>query len=54
MVPMSPVKAQMLAEFDRRAGHYGNALQAASAGGLEQVVKLLLDYGADVNCPGGW
>jgi ankyrin repeat protein len=31
----------------------GNALQAASEGGDEQIVKLLLDQGADVNAQGG-
>ncbi|CAN9172452.1 unnamed protein product, partial [Alternaria alternata] len=35
------------------SGHYGNALQAASQGGYEAVVKLLLDKGADVNAQGG-
>ncbi|KFZ15421.1 hypothetical protein V502_05625 [Pseudogymnoascus sp. VKM F-4520 (FW-2644)] len=35
-------------------GFYGNALQAASAGGHEQVVKLLLDKSADVNAQGGF
>ena len=32
-------------------GAYGNALQVASAGGHEAVVKLLLDAGAGVNAP---
>ncbi|KAI1586661.1 ankyrin repeat domain containing protein [Pyrenophora tritici-repentis] len=36
-----------------QGGDYGNALQAASAGGNEQVVKMLLDKGADVNAQGG-
>jgi ankyrin repeat protein len=30
-------------------GYYGNALQAASAGGHEQVVKLLLEKGANIS-----
>jgi ankyrin repeat protein len=34
-------------------GEYGNALQAASARGHEQVVKTLLDKGAEVNAQGG-
>jgi hypothetical protein len=32
---------------------YGTALQAASAGGHDQVVQRLLGHGADVNAPGG-
>jgi hypothetical protein len=35
-----------------QGGHFGNALQAASARGHEQVVKTLLDKGADVNAQG--
>jgi ankyrin repeat protein len=35
-----------------QGGHYGNALQAASAKGYRQVVKMLLDKGADVNAQG--
>ncbi len=34
-------------------GRYGNALQAASQGGRETVVQLLVECGADVNAPGG-
>ncbi|KAF9061846.1 hypothetical protein BDP27DRAFT_1234481, partial [Rhodocollybia butyracea] len=34
-------------------GRYGNALQAAAAGGHEAVVHLLLEHGADVNACGG-
>ncbi|KFY02998.1 hypothetical protein V490_00340, partial [Pseudogymnoascus sp. VKM F-3557] len=36
-----------------QGGHYGNALKAASVGGHEHTVKLLLDKGADVNALGG-
>jgi ankyrin repeat protein len=32
-----------------QGGYYKNALQAASQGGHEVVVKMLLDKGADVN-----
>ena len=35
------------ADVDAQGGGYGNALQAASAEGHEQVVELLLDEGAD-------
>ncbi|KAJ9654757.1 hypothetical protein H2198_006275, partial [Neophaeococcomyces mojaviensis] len=36
-----------------QGGLYGNALQAASGGGYEKVVQMLLDQGADVNAQGG-
>jgi hypothetical protein len=41
------------ADVNAKGGYYGNALQAASAGGHEQVVKTLLDKGADVNAQNG-
>jgi hypothetical protein len=41
------------AEVNSEGGYYGNALQAASAGGHEQIVKMLLDAGAEVNAQGG-
>lgn len=34
-------------------GYYGNALQAASEGGHEKVVQMLLDAKADINAEGG-
>jgi hypothetical protein len=37
-----------------QGGYYGNALQAASAGGHETVVRLLLKKGADANAQGGY
>ena len=37
-----------------RGEHYGSALQAGAAGGNEQVVKVLLEQGADVNAAGGF
>jgi hypothetical protein len=41
------------AEVNAQGGYYGNALQAASARGNYQVVKMLLDNKADVNAQGG-
>ncbi|KAJ8107873.1 hypothetical protein OPT61_g8568 [Boeremia exigua] len=41
------------ADVNAQGGYYGNALQAASAGGHEQVVKMLLDKDAEVNAQGG-
>ena len=37
----------------KRGGQYGNALEAASRQGSEEVVRLLLANGADVNAYGG-
>jgi ankyrin repeat protein len=37
------------ADVNAQCGHYGNALQAASAKGDEGIVKLLLDNGADLH-----
>jgi ankyrin repeat protein len=41
------------ADVNAQGGLYGNALQAASYGGHEKVVQLLLDKNADVNAQGG-
>ena len=41
------------AEVNAQGGPYGNALQAASAGGHEKVVQMLLKRGAKVNAQGG-
>jgi hypothetical protein len=41
------------ADVNAQGGEYGNALQAASQGGHEQVVKMLLDKDANVNAQGG-
>lgn len=37
----------------KRGGQCGNALEAASRQGSEEVVRLLLANGADVNAYGG-
>ena len=37
------------ANFNAPGGEYGNALQVASKGGHDQVVRMLLDKGANVN-----
>lgn len=36
------------ADINAQDGDYGNGLQAASVGGLDKIVKLLLSTGADV------
>ena len=41
------------ANVNAQGREYGNALQAASAGGNKQVVEMLLSKGADVNAQGG-
>lgn len=35
--------------MNAQGGYYGNALHTASRSGREDIVKLLLDNGADVN-----
>jgi len=37
-----------------QGGYYGNALYAASLGGHEAIVQLLLEHNADVNVQGGY
>jgi ankyrin repeat protein len=40
-------------DVNGQGGLYGDALQAASAGGHNQIVQRLLEEGADVNAQGG-
>ena len=42
------------ADVNAQGGGYGNALQAASLGGHEQMVNLLPDKGADIYAQGGY
>jgi hypothetical protein len=51
--PTSDKKSAIENRVNAQGGEYGNALQAASIGGHEAVVRLLLDKGADVNAQGG-
>jgi ankyrin repeat domain-containing protein 50 len=37
------------ADIKAQSGKYGNTLQAASVGGHEKVVQMLIDEGADIN-----
>jgi ankyrin repeat protein len=41
------------ADVNAQGGHYGNALQAASYQGHQEIVQLLLDEGADIDAQGG-
>lgn len=41
------------ASANTRGGYYGNPLEAASAAGYENIVYILLEYGADVNSRDG-
>ncbi|KAK6522464.1 hypothetical protein TWF281_003025 [Arthrobotrys megalospora] len=48
----------LLEEFGANANatgaEYGNALTAAAFDGTLEIVRMLLDHGADVNSPNGW
>jgi hypothetical protein len=37
------------AEVNAQAGHYGNALRAASSGGHEKIIQMLLERDTNVN-----
>ena len=51
---LSPISRSSVSKnINAQGGEYGNALQAASEGGHEKVVTMLLDKGADVNAEGG-
>jgi ankyrin repeat protein len=39
--------------INAQGGEYGSALQAASRGGHDEVVQMLIDAGDDVNAQGG-
>ncbi|KAF1807850.1 Pfs, NACHT and ankyrin domain protein, partial [Eremomyces bilateralis CBS 781.70] len=41
------------ADVNAQGGEYGNALQAASSRGHQEIIALLLDKGADVGAQGG-
>ncbi|KAH8744416.1 hypothetical protein F5882DRAFT_455073 [Hyaloscypha sp. PMI_1271] len=41
------------ADVNVQGGYYGTALRAASAGGYQDIVQILLDKGADVNVRSG-
>ena len=52
-VTLPPRSTFTSADVNAKGGKYGNALYAASYGGHEEVVKLLVHEGADVNTQSG-
>lgn len=53
ILPIGARDADSSETVNVHGGRHGNALQAASQGGDEKVVQMLLDRGADVNAQGG-
>ena len=41
------------ADVNTQGGHFGNALQAASYGGHDGIVRTLIQHGANMNAQGG-
>ena len=53
VLPIETRDADASDAVNAQGGLLGNALQAASYGGYERLVQILLDRGADVNAQGG-
>jgi ankyrin repeat protein len=53
LAALQALRSWIRAEVNARDGYHGNALQAASDGGHEAVIRLLFDKGAEVNAQGG-
>ena len=55
ILALSPAPTSNVSKkINAQGGRFGNALQAASVGGYEKVVRMLLDKGADINAQGGY
>ncbi|KAJ5651137.1 NACHT nucleoside triphosphatase [Penicillium longicatenatum] len=53
ILPVETKELKLSEIVNAQGGRLGNALQAASWGGHEKVVQMLLDQGADINAQGG-